>query len=228
MKQLYLKADPNYIGRYTVPLLWDKKSDVAVNNESSEIIRMLASEFDHLVPEEQRETDRPGGGLYPEHLRAEIDAIEDKIYHTVNNGVYKVGFAKSQEAYDANIAPLFATLDELEGRLENSEFLVGDSLTEADIRLYTTLIRFDAGYNPVMQCSLKTIRGGYPHLHRFLRRLYWDNGRFNNAFRGTTLPLVKYTQGYAEVRRRLVLGPEAPLVIPLLPGEEVLMPRLTA
>lgn len=228
LKQLYLKADPNYTGRYTVPLLWDTKKDVPVNNESSEILRILAFEFDHLLPEAQRETNRPGGGLYPEHLRSEIDALNEKVYRTVNNGVYMVGFAKSQESYNSNIISLFAALDELDAHLENRTFLVGDHLTEADIRLYVTLVRFDAGYNTSMQCSLKNIRNDYPHLHRYLRRLYWDNGAFNDAFRTTTLPLNIYTHGYAESRRRFVLGNDAPLIVPSVPGEEVLIPRLTA
>ena len=229
LKQLYLKADPTYTGRYTVPVLWDRKQDVMVNNESSEILRMLASEFDHLLPETQREANKPGGGLYPEHLRAEIDALNDQIYHTLNNGVYKVGFAKSQEAYDANIGPLFSTLDELEARLEDKPYLHGESLTESDIRLYTTLARFDAAYNPVMMSTRKTIRHDYPRLHNWLRRLYWDvDGIFNNAFRGTTAPFSLYTQCYANGRQKIVFGPDAPLIVPDLPGEEVLVPRLIA
>lgn len=228
LKELYFMADPDYVGRYTVPALWDKKTDVMVNNESSEILRMLISEFDDLLPEQLREANCPGGGLYPEHIREEIDALNEKVYHAVNNGVYKVGFAKSQESYDANIGPLFTTLDELEARLEKREFLLGDNLTEADIRLYTTLIRFDAAYNPIMQCSLKGIRKDYPHLHQWLRRLYWDEGRFNDAFRGTTLPFGLFAKGYAGARQKIVLGDGAPLIIPIVPNEDVLIPRLTA
>ena len=228
LKQLYLKADPEYSGRYTVPVLWDKKQDVLVNNESSEILRMLASEFDDFVPEELREINQPNGGLYPEALRPEIDDLNERVYNDVNNGVYKVGFAKSQEALDENIVPLFKTLDYLEERLRGRTYLVGDSLTEADIRLYTTLVRFDAAYNPVMRASLKNIRDDYPNLHLWLRRLYWDDGRFNGAFRETTqkyLPL--YTEGYARARARLVEGEDAPVKVPEVPGEETLIPKLS-
>lgn len=230
LKQLYFKADPNYSGRYTVPLLWDKKQDIPVNNESSEIIRMFAIEFDDLLPEGLREAVRPGGGLYPENLRPEIDALNDKVYHSVNNGVYKVGFAKSQEAYNENIGPLFATLDALEERLKDATYLIGDQLTEADIRLYTTLVRFDAAYHLVMQATLKNIRNDYPRLHLWLRRLYWDDGEFGGAFRETTAPFIegKYTLGYADARRRIVLGADAPVIVPAVPGEKVLIPPLSA
>lgn len=228
LKQLYLKADPEYSGRYTVPVLWDKKQDLLVNNESSEILRMLASEFDDIVPEDAREANQPNGGLYPESLRAEIDALNEKVYHTLNNGVYKVGFAKSQEAYDENIGPLFATLDDLEKRLAGRTYLVGDHLTEVDIRLYTTLARFDAAYNIVMQATLKTIRGDYPNLHLWLRRLYWDDGKFHGAFRETTQKyLGMYPKGYAMSRTRIVLDDAVPAIVPKNAGEEVLIPKLS-
>lgn len=219
LKELYFHADPNYDGRFTVPLLWDKKKDVPVNNESSEIIRMFASEFDDLLPEELREVNRPGGGLYPEDRRQEIDEINDWVYNTVNNGVYKVGFAKTQESYDTNVTSLFTSLDRLETLLQNKRYLLGDTLTLADIRLYTTIARFDLAYFSVFMCNLKTIRYDYPALYLWFRRLYWDQdtaGEFRAAFWKTTKPYIGgYTRGYADARRRIVLGEDAPLIVPV-------------
>jgi putative glutathione S-transferase len=142
MKELYFKADPAYTGRYTVPVLWDKKKETICNNESSEIIRMFNTEFNEFckTPEQQ------ALDLYPAELRQEIDGYNSWIYDQVNNGVYKCGFATSQAAYDKNITPLFDALDRLEKILESRRFLCGDQLTEADIRLFTTLVRFDMVY----------------------------------------------------------------------------------
>jgi glutathionyl-hydroquinone reductase len=190
--QLYRKADPEFNGRYTVPTLWDKKQHTIVNNESSEIIRMLYTVFDDFLDPKDREVNRPGGGFYPEHLRSEIDEMNDWVYNQVNNGVYKVGFAQSQEAYDANIYPLFSALDRLEKHLAGSKYggpyLFGEHITEADIRLYTTMIRFDVAYVGIFQCNLRTIRHGYPRLSRWLRNLYWDESDKTNGgvFKKTT------------------------------------------
>jgi glutathionyl-hydroquinone reductase len=183
---LYRKADPNYVGRFTVPTLWDKKTETIVNNESSEIIRMFYTEFDHLLPEHLRESAQPGGGggFYPEHLRKEIDEMNDWVYHTVNNGVYKTGFATTQAAYEANLYPLFESLDRLEkhlGEPGHSPYLFGKYITEADVRLYTTLIRFDVAYVNIFMCNLKMIRYDYPRLSRWLRNLYWDGGKTVNG-----------------------------------------------
>lgn len=228
LKQLYMSHDPNFSGRYTVPLLWDKKSDRPVNNESSELIVMFATEFDDLIPEHLRESSKPDGGLYPVNLKAEIDAINKTIYDTLNNGVYKVGFARSQESYEENIGPLFETLRELDTRLSKTPYVVGNGLTLADIRLYPTIARFDAAYNTAMLCTLDTIRGGnYPNLHAWLRRLFWNADKHGSAFYDTTAPwLHYYPGGYADSRRRIVFNADIPLIIPKAPDVEILIPKL--
>ncbi|RMZ83437.1 hypothetical protein DV737_g1537, partial [Chaetothyriales sp. CBS 132003] len=239
LKQLYLKADPKYEGRYTVPLLWDKKTETVVNNESSEIIRMLYSSFDEFLEPRQREENRPGGGLYPNHLRKEIDEMNDWVYNTINNGVYKCGFATTQEAYDSNVYPLFKSLDRLEAHLSDpahQPFLFGQHITEADIRLYTTLARFDVAYYNIFNCNLRMIRHDYPLLSLWLRNLYWDQSDKTNggAFKKTTFFDV-YKYGYLKARARqlhagsdlgsaviLPRGPQ-PDILPLTDEEEQLL-----
>jgi putative glutathione S-transferase len=165
--QVYLKAKPDYTGRVTVPVLWDKERQTIVNNESSEVIRMLNAEF-------QAFTDRIED-YYPGPLREEIDRINDRVYHQINNGVYRCGFATSQRAYDQSFAELFALLDELEERLGRQRFLVGNTLTEADWRLFTTLVRFDVVYYGHFKCNLRRI-ADYPNLSNYLRDLYQMQG----------------------------------------------------
>ena len=163
LHQVYTAAQPNYSGRVTIPVLWDKHRHTIVNNESSEIIRMLNSAFDGCgaVP----------GDYYPRELRAEIDTVNARVYETVNNGVYRAGFATTQEAYDEAVVTLFDSLDWLEERLHGQSYLCGEVLTEADWRLFTTLIRFDAVYHYHFKCNLKRIRD-YPALHDLMLRLY--------------------------------------------------------
>jgi putative glutathione S-transferase len=163
LSDIYVKADPHYSGRVTVPVLWDTKTGTIVNNESSEIIRMFNSAFDHLTGST---TD-----FYPHDLRPAIDDLNAIVYDTVNNGVYKAGFATTQDAYAESVAKLFDTLDMLEERLGRGRYLFGDRLTEADWRLFTTLVRFDAVYVGHFKCNIRRI-DDYPNLATYLRDLY--------------------------------------------------------
>ena len=163
LHELYTKADPKYTGRVTVPTLWDKKRQTIVNNESSEIIRMFNSAFNDVGA--------TGPDYYPEALRPEIDEVNDRIYETFNNGVYRSGFATTQEAYEEAVTALFDTLDYLENRLASQRYLVGNQLTEADWRLFPTLIRFDAVYFGHFKCNLRRIVD-YPNLSAYTRDLY--------------------------------------------------------
>lgn len=162
LRDIYLLADPRFTGKVTVPVLWDKKERTIVNNESRDIIVMLASVF----PKEQGASD-----LYPEGLRAEIDAMIDANYDSVNNGVYRAGFARSQEAYDEAVTQLFARLDALDAHLAGRRYLVGDRLTLADVTLFTTLLRFDPVYVGHFKCNLRRI-ADYASLGSYLRDLY--------------------------------------------------------
>ncbi|MBZ9979065.1 glutathione S-transferase family protein [Mesorhizobium sp. BR-1-1-10] len=163
LHQIYTKADPAYSGRVTVPVLWDKKEQTIVSNESSEIIRMLNSAFD--------EWGDASFDFYPEALRGEIDAINGLVYPAVNNGVYRAGFATTQAAYEEAFGALFSALDTLEHRLSRQRYLVGDRITEADWRLFTTLVRFDPVYVGHFKCNLRRI-ADYSNLSNYLRDLY--------------------------------------------------------
>lgn len=167
LHRLYTAADPGYSGRVTVPVLWDRVRGTIVNNESAEILRMLDRAFDGLgaLP----------GDHCPEPLRAEIDEVNARIYDTLNNGVYQAGFATRQAAYEEAVRAVFGTLDWLEERLDGQRYLVGDTLTEADIRLYTTLVRFDAVYVGHFKCNVRRI-ADYPVLSRYLRDLFHTDG----------------------------------------------------
>jgi glutathionyl-hydroquinone reductase len=161
--EIYQMSDPAYTGRVSVPVLWDKAREKIVNNESAEIIRMFNAAFNEFGDASL--------DFYPEALRAEIDAINDTVYENVNNGVYKAGFAPSQEAYEEAFRALFNTLDELDARLDEQRFLMGDALTEADWRLFTTLVRFDAIYYVHFKCNRRRI-AEYPNLSGYVRDLF--------------------------------------------------------
>jgi glutathionyl-hydroquinone reductase len=200
LHQLYTAADPDFTGRVTVPVLWDRKSKTVVNNESSEILRMFNDAFDAMA--------EPSIDLYPADRRDEIDAVNDFVYKHINNGVYRCGFAQSQAPYEEAFVSLFAALDEIEIRLGKSRYLVGDTLTEADIRLFTTLVRFDAAYYVLFKCNLRRI-ADYPNMSNYLRDLYQTPG-----FGGTTdMELIKRGY-YLEAGKRInpfgivPLGPE--------------------
>jgi glutathionyl-hydroquinone reductase len=165
--QVYTRAKPDYTGRVSVPVLWDEASGTIVNNESAEIIRMLNSAFDQVGA--------TGPDYYPKALRGEIDAVNDRVFERVNNGVYKSGFARSQAAYDEAVTALFETMDELEQRLARQRYLAGDRITEADWRLFTTLVRFDPVYVGHFKCNLRRLVD-YPNLWPYTRELYQHPG----------------------------------------------------
>ena len=167
LAEIYLRADPKYTGRVSVPALWDKERRTIVNNESSEIIRMLNGAFGRFT---NVQTD-----YYPAPLREDIDRVNTLVYENVNNGVYRAGFATSQEAYEEAFRSVFAALDELDQRLSRRRYLAGKDITEADWRLFPTLIRFDAVYYSHFKCNLRRIRD-YPNLSNYLRDLYQQPG----------------------------------------------------
>lgn len=164
LADFYQKLQPGYTGRATVPVLWDKEKQAIVNNESAEIIVMLNAALNEFAQ-------NPDLNLYPESLQTEIDTWNQKIYETVNNGVYRCGFAQTQQAYDRACADLFATLDEVESILATRRYLCGDKLTLADVRLFTTLLRFDVAYYGLFKCNRRRIRD-YQHLSGYLRDIY--------------------------------------------------------
>ena len=167
LREVYVEADPDYTGRVTVPVLWDTEEDTIVNNESKEIMRMLDTEFDDYA---DRDVD-----LYPEGYRDEVDRIIDEIYEPINNGVYRAGFATEQEPYDEAIDDLFSALDHWDEVLADQRYLAGDRLTEADIAMFTTLVRFDNVYHTHFMCNVQYIRE-YDNLWPYLRDLYQTDG----------------------------------------------------
>lgn len=179
--QLYVRATPDYTGRVTVPVLWDKQQNTIVSNESSEIIRMLNSAFDEITGNREN--------FYPSTKADQIDTLNDLLFNSVNNGVYKAGFARSQDAYTDAVTTLFDVLERLEKRLENQRYLLGDEITEADWRLLPTLVRFDVGYFSAFKCNLKMIRD-YPNLSTYLRDLCRQPGI------AETIDLDIYRRGY--------------------------------
>ena len=163
LHQLYTHAEPHYTGKVTVPVLWDKQQDTIVSNESADIVRMFNSAFARVGAADV--------DFYPSALRAEIDAVNERVYNTLNNGVYRAGFAKSQEAYEEAARGVFETLDWLEQRLARTRFVVGDTPTEADVRLFTTLVRFDAVYHGHFKCNVRRLVD-YANLFAYARAIY--------------------------------------------------------
>ncbi|MCW0982422.1 glutathione S-transferase family protein [Agrobacterium sp. BT-220-3] len=201
MHEAYTSADPHYTGRATVPVLWDKKTKTIVNNESADILRMLNSGFGDLADN--------GIDLYPEALRDEIDALNDHIYPRLNNGVYRTGFATTQLAYEEAFADVFATLQELETRLASGgSFLFGDRLTETDVRLFVTLVRFDAAYYGLFKCNLRRI-ADYPALQAYMMRVLTVPGVRD------TVNIDHIKRGYYSIKalnptRIVPVGPDLP------------------
>ena len=198
MHQIYTKADPAFTGRATVPVLWDKKQNVMVNNESADILRMFNSGFGDLAPNAL--------DLYPDQLAAEIDALAEWMYNALNNGVYKAGFASSQKAYDEAAAGVFAALDALEARLADGRaFLFGNQLTEADVRLFVTTVRFDAAYHGLFKTNWKRI-ADYPNLQNHLERM------LRMPAIAETVNLTHIISGYYSIKALNPLGiiPNAP------------------
>ncbi|KKY19930.1 putative cell wall biogenesis protein glutathione transferase [Phaeomoniella chlamydospora] len=203
LQDIYYESEPNYEGRFTVPVLYDTKTKRIVNNESSEIIRMLYHGFDSLLPPDSHARNLD---LYPESLRSEIESTNEWTYNDINNGVYKSGFATSQEAYERNVVTLFKSLDRVESHLRTQfsspkspgPYYLGPHLTELDIRLFTTIIRFDPVYVQHFKCNLKDIRSGYPAIHRWMKYLYWNVPAFKET---TQFEHIKkhYTKSHIQI-----------------------------
>lgn len=187
LREIYIKADPDVTTTVTVPILWDKKRETIVNNESSQIIRIFNTAFNQLTGNNE--------DLFPTHLQAEIESWNEKIYESVNNGVYRTGFAKTQAAYDEAVTKLFETLDDLDDHLQQRVFLVGDQVTEADLRLIPTLLRFDSVYFTHFKCNKKRI-ADYPNLSRYVKNLY-------------AIPAIKDTTNLEHIKRHYYYSHES-------------------
>lgn len=215
IRKLYFKANPEYNGRFTVPVLWDKKLETIVNNESSEIIRMLNTGFNGLIDKKHADID-----LYPAELQEAIDEINGWVYDNINNGVYKAGFATSQEVYEKEVLGVFKYLDKVEEILKanaanGGKYLIADRLTEADVRLFTTIVRFDPVYHQHFKTNIKMIRHDYPYIHDWLRNLYWSVPGFKDT---TNFEHIKkhYTKSHVAINPHHItpLGP-VPNIMPL-------------
>jgi len=214
LRDVYFSVEPEYSGRFTVPTLYDKKQKKIVSNESSEIIRMFYTAFDHLLPEQYKKVD-----LLPENLKQQIDETNEWTYNEINNGVYKSGFATTQEAYEKNVTTLFKSLDRAEEHLAKNAnpFYFGDKITEIDVRLYTTIIRFDPVYVQHFKCNIRDIRSGYPALHKWLRNLYWNSAAFGETTEFTHIK-KHYTKSHPQINP-FGITPVGP-VPDILPVEE--------
>ena len=205
LRDIYTKAQPDISGRVTVPVLWDKERETIVSNESAEIIRMLNEAFDGLTGNSD--------GYWPEDLREAIEPVNARIYDTVNNGVYKAGFATSQEAYDDAVGPLFDSLDWIEERLSKGRYLMGERITEADWRLFTTLIRFDEVYNVHFKCNKARIVD-YPNLWAYTRELYQWPGVADTVHFDHFRRHYYYSHDMINPNRIIPVGPELDLMAP--------------
>ncbi len=199
LRETYLRAAPEMTGRVTVPILWDTQRETIVSNESSEIIRMLNSAFDPITGDRQ--------DFWPEALRAEIEAVNERVYETVNNGVYRAGFATSQHAYDEAVSALFESLDWLEDRLSGQRYLVGDRVTEADWRPFTTLVRFDAVYHGHFKCNRRRLVD-YPALWAYARELYQWPGVAATVVPAHYIRHYHYSHETINPHRIVPVGPE--------------------
>ncbi|KAK0549460.1 S-glutathionyl-(chloro)hydroquinone reductase [Tilletia horrida] len=211
IKEFYLTADPEYSARCTVPVVWDNKLNTIVSNESSEIIRFFNNCFNEFVSKDEAALD-----FYPEEHRKEIDELNGWIYENINNGVYKAGFASKQGPHEEAVKNVFEHLDRVEKILSDGrQYLVGGKLTEADIRLFTTIIRFDPVYFTHFKTNIRDIRYGYPHIHRWLQNLYWNNAAFKDT---TDFDSIKahYFSSHKQINGHQVvpLGP-LPHILPL-------------
>ncbi|EIN03950.1 hypothetical protein PUNSTDRAFT_55793 [Punctularia strigosozonata HHB-11173 SS5] len=205
LHEVYFRSNEQYKGRYSVPVLWDTKKGVIVNNESPEILRFLQTAFDNLLPEPYRSV-----SFYPEHLRSAIDEISTWMQRDLNTGVYKAGFSSTQEGYDRNVVPVFEALNKLEKlAYENGgPYVLGKELTEVDLRLYPTLIRFDTVYVQHFKCNLGTIRHNYPVLNNWMKNLYWNVRGFKET---TDFKHIKenYTKSHYDINPKAItpMGP---------------------
>jgi len=211
IRDVYFEVDPEYKGRFTVPTLYDVKQGKIVSNESSEIIRMFYTEFDDLLAPEFKNVN-----LFPSALQSQIEATNEWTYNDINNGVYKSGFATTQEAYEKAVKTLFASLDKVEKHLSevtDGPFYYGKEVTEADVRLFTTIVRFDVVYVQHFKTNLRTIRADYPYTHKWLRHLYWTIPAFKDTTEFTHIK-NHYTKSHTQINPFSItpLGPEPPIL----------------
>lgn len=205
LHEVYFKADEKYAGRYSVPVLWDKQTGTIVNNESAELLRNLQTAFNSLISDKDAAI-----SFYPESLRSRIDEICDYMQRDLNSGVYKAGFADSQESYDKNVVPVFACLNKLEKlvAMNGGPFVLGEKLTEVDLRLYPTVVRFDTVYVQHFKCNLGTIRHDYPQLNNWMKHLYWEIPGFKET---TNFLHIKenYTKSHWDINPKAItpMGP---------------------
>ncbi|KAK0539039.1 S-glutathionyl-(chloro)hydroquinone reductase [Tilletia horrida] len=210
VKEFYLAADPGYEARATVPIVWDNKLNTIVSNESSEIIRFFNDAFNEFLPKDKADLD-----FYPENLRKEIDELNEWVYPSINNGVYRSGFASKQAPYEEAVKELFQALDRVEKILaDGRDYLVGGKLTEADIRLFTTIVRFDPVYYTHFKTNIRDIRSGYPHINRWLRNLYWKNPAFKDT---TDFDSIKahYFASHKQINGHQIVPKQAKMTSPI-------------